>query len=267
MSSTKSAHLLNLPLEIRFVIYECLFETISDSLEGREQKLSHPLISVCKQLRQEALPILMSGFELTLSAMSGQNTLNTYGLDNSDRLKFRPLVTANGRILSCLPGILRSWNHFCKSDMVYLVPLCGQIHIWSTFMNIGVTITPQKNASPLLRISDPNGRDIAGMNDSASDSSDGTLSLTIWLLQKTLHKTLADWKSLCSTSPLSVDVVNVIVWELDHILFRAKRCDKYERSSGFFISVNRLAQRGDIHDANWREIVLADLRSKWHGHG
>ncbi|CAD0107679.1 unnamed protein product [Aureobasidium uvarum] len=267
MSSTQSAHLLNLPLEIRFIIYESLFETTFESLQGREQKLSHPLISVCKQLRQESLPILMSGFELTLSTMNGQNSVLTHGLDDMDRLSFRPLVTAGRRTLSCLPGTLRSWNHFCNTDMVYLVPLCGQIHIWSSFMNIGVSITPQKNTFPLIRISDPDGKDIEGMNDLMSDTLGMVTPLTAWLLKQKLHEALTEWTCLCSTIPMSVDVVNKIVRELDHILFRALRCDKHERSIEWYFSVRRLVRRGIVDGANWRETLLAGLRSEWHGRG
>ncbi|CAD0095206.1 unnamed protein product [Aureobasidium mustum] len=93
MSLTKPTGLLDLPLEIRFMIYEQLFETSSESLDDREQRLNHPLMAVCKQLRHESQPVLMSGFRLTLSALTRRHLLDTYGFDNSDRLMFQPLVT------------------------------------------------------------------------------------------------------------------------------------------------------------------------------
>lgn len=253
MSSNRSTHLLNLPLEIRLIIYEHLFETTSDFFEGREQKLPHPLVSVCKQLRRESLPILMSGFELTLST--------------TGRLEFRPVVTAGKGITSCLPGVPRSWNRFCNTKMVYLVPLCGQIHIWYPRINIGVTITPQKNTSPRIRVSELDEKDMESMKNLTPDMLDKTSALTAWLLELELRKALAEWKSLCSTMPLSVDVVDQIVRELDCILYRAIRCDRHERSIEWYYSVTRLVRRSELDDANWREVLLADLRRVWHGHG
>lgn len=153
MSLTKSTGLLDLPLEIRLMIYEQLFHTSFKSPEDRQQRLTHPLVAVCKRLRHEVQPVLMSGFQLTMAAPTGRRLLDNYGLDNSDQLAFQPLVITERKVRARLPGYLRSWSNFCKTSMVELVPLCGQTYICSGYRKIGLTVIPQKNASPLISLS------------------------------------------------------------------------------------------------------------------
>lgn len=260
MSLTKSTGLVDLPLEIRLMIYEQLLHTFSESLEDRQQILTHPLMAVCKLLRHEVQPVLMSGFQLTMSAFSGQHLLDDYGLDNSDRLEFLPLVTPGPKVRAHLPGSLRSWSNFCKSSMVEVVPLCGQIHIWSGYRKIGVTIIPQKNTSPLISLPDPDGRTIKGLDDLTSDRVGSRRSVTNLLLKRELHKALSSWKLLCSVSLLSVDTVNQIAQQLEHIVVQAARCDNLERNKLFCY---RRMMDMSLPRATLEEIVLADLETIW----
>ena len=264
MSLSKPTRLLHLPLEIRLMIYEELFETSSESLDDREQRLNHPLIAVCKQLRHESQPVLMSGFRLALSALARRrHSLDAYGLDISDRLAFHPLVTRQRRVRAYLPGHLRIWADFCKTHMVELVPLCGQIHIWSAYEKIGVTITPQKDASPLIGMSDPDGKSIEGLDDLTSDRLGSSISLTNWLLKRKLHKALDEWKVLCSMSPPSVDIVNQIAQQLEHIVVQAARCNKVERDRRFYYHYHLNTMNLGFPHSGLREALLADLETTW----
>lgn len=260
MSLTKSLGLLDLPLEIRLMIYEQLFNTSSESLEVRQQTLTHPLMAVCKLLRHEVQPVLMSGFRLIMSALGGRHLLDDYGLDNSDRLAFQPLVTTEPKARARLPGYLRSWSNFCKSSMVEVVPLCGQIHIWSGYKKIGVTIIPQKNTSPLISLSDSDGGTIKGLDDLTSDRVGSRRSFTNLLLKRELHKALSSWRLLCTVSPLSIDTVNQIAQQLEHIVVQAARCDNLERNILFYHSK---MMDMSVPRATLEEIVLADLETIW----
>lgn len=259
MASVTSTGLLDLPIEIRLMIYEQLFRTTSDTLEDREQRLPHPLMAVCKQLRHESRPVLMSGFQLSLSAFARKRLFDFYNLDISNQLVFRHLVTTQREVQAYLPGFLHSWFDFCRTDMVDLVPMCGQIHIWSSYRRIGVTIIPQKNT---IRMSDSDGRTIEGLEDLASDRIGPSVSVTNWLLKRQLHKALINWKVLCSTSPVSVDVVNQIARQLGHIVVQAARCDRVETIIGIYRDHRNLMKAG-VPYAELRQMVLADLESIW----
>ncbi|KEQ59436.1 uncharacterized protein M437DRAFT_69119 [Aureobasidium melanogenum CBS 110374] len=262
MASVTSTGLLDIPPEIRLMIYAQLFRTTSDTLEEREQRLSHPLVAVCRQLRHESRPVLMSGFQLSLSAFAGKRHFNFYHLDISNQLMFRHLVTTKRKVWAYLPGYLHSWFDFCKTGMVDLVPMCGQIHIWSCYRNIGVTITPRKNT---IRMSDPDGRTIEGLDDLASDKIGPSVSVTNWLLKRQLHKALINWKLLCSTSPISVDVVNQIAQQLEHIVVRAARCDRVETNIGLYRN-HRYFLKAGVPYAELRQMALADLEMIWAHH-
>lgn len=58
MSLVKPAGLMDLPPEVRQIIHRHTFTT--ERAREREQKLPHPLMAVCKNLRHESLQIQMS---------------------------------------------------------------------------------------------------------------------------------------------------------------------------------------------------------------
>lgn len=260
MSLIKPIGLLDLPLEIRFMIYEQLFETCSKSLDDREQRLPHPLMAVCKQLRHESQPVLMNGFQLSMCALTRR--LDHYRLDHSDQLVIHPLIITERIVRAYIPGYLRSWKDFCKTDLGELVPLCRRIYIWSGYMKIGVLIIPQKNASPLIRMSDSDGSTIEGLDDLTSERVGSYMSVTNLLLKRELHKSFAAWSLLCSTSSLSVDIINQISRQLEHIVVRAARCNEIERDRRLELYLWDVFNSGLPH-ATLKELTLADLETIW----
>lgn len=146
--------------------------------------------------------------------------------------------------------------------MLDLVPLCGEIYIWSSCRKIGVTITPQKKASPLIRMSDQDGRIIQGLDDLTSDRIGSESSLTNWLLKRQLHKAVINWKVLCSISPLCVDVVNQIAQQLEHIVLQTARCVVLEESARLDRLKWNLMHPSTPAVAS-RELMLARLERIW----
>lgn len=213
-SRKETANLMSLPVELRLRIFELLFHTAFRTKQQQVHDLPHPLMAVCKDIRNECLPILMRGLNMEVRASlpdrPGSNSRKPSRILTSHGIrfvKFRPIVTFRGHHWDYMDAKAHLWFEFCKTGLPSLIPLCGSITLQTWFKEslIELVITIQNQKPLTWNVRSPGTRHFEKIGD----------TLVPQLIKKKAH-----WEENLIKTNLSSEIINILAKDFMFLISR-----------------------------------------------